>query len=323
MKKYNQFEIFRFIGAFSVLFFHVAKFDNNIPILFRNGPIWVYFFFLLSGFLLSYSYSNKEIDVKKFYLTRVFKFYPTYIFSLLLLLKLSGKMIYHIFLIQSWIFGKALDYNSSAWYLSVLAFLVLLFPFLIKFQKRYPKKFFYAVISLNLYTYYIYISFVKYSDIEFVHHAINYFPLMHVSSFVLGMELLNWIKKFKKRKLYSILVVLYFLFLILFNQYNIFVPYVSTLVTLGFVPLIVFLILDDGIVSNFLGNKFFVYLGNLSFSIYILHIPLYFLYKKYISEINNYRNFIIFFCILFVVSNFTKYFIESKYYRFLCKKYNV
>ena len=98
---------------------------------------------------------------------------------------------------------------------------------------------------------------------------------MHVSSFVLGMELLNWIKKFKKRKLYSILVVLYFLFLILFNQYNIFVPYVSTLVTLGFVPLIVFLILDDGIVSNFLGNKFFVYLGNLSFSIYILHIPLY------------------------------------------------
>ena len=36
MKKYNQFEIFRFIGAFSVLFFHVAKFDNNIPILYES-----------------------------------------------------------------------------------------------------------------------------------------------------------------------------------------------------------------------------------------------------------------------------------------------
>ena len=109
----------------------------------------------------------------------------------------------------------------------------------------------------------------------------------------------------------------------LFNQYNVKIPYVSTLVTLSFFPLIVFLILDDGIVSSFLGNNFFVYLGSLSFSIYILHIPMYFLYKKYISEINNYENFIIFFVLIIIISNFTKYFIEIKYYNFLCKKYNV
>ena len=118
MKKYSQFEIFRFIGAFSVLFFHVVKFDNNIPVIFKNGPIWVYFFFLLSGFLLSYSYSKKEINIKKFYLTRLFKFYPLYIFSLMLLFKRSGKMIYHIFLIQSWIFGKALNYSDRIIYIT-------------------------------------------------------------------------------------------------------------------------------------------------------------------------------------------------------------
>ena len=48
MKKYNQFEIFRFIGAISVIIFHTARntvFYNKIPILFQNGSIWVYFFF--------------------------------------------------------------------------------------------------------------------------------------------------------------------------------------------------------------------------------------------------------------------------------------
>ena len=80
MKKYNQFEIFRFIGAISVIIFHTARntgFYNKIPILFQNGSIWVYFFLVLSGFMLTYSYSDKEVNIKKFYLTRLFKFYPT------------------------------------------------------------------------------------------------------------------------------------------------------------------------------------------------------------------------------------------------------
>ena len=142
MKKYNQFEIFRFIGAISVIIFHTARntgFYNKIPILFQNGSIWVYFFFVLSGFMLTYSYSDKEVNIKKFYLTRLFKFYPTYIFSLLLLfvysIKYKEKLVYSIFMIQSLIWGKATDqnYNYSAWYLSVLAFLILLFLFFLKF----------------------------------------------------------------------------------------------------------------------------------------------------------------------------------------------
>ena len=183
--------------------------------------------------------------------------------------------------------------------------------------------FFFIAVLLNFYTYYVYISFINYSNIDFIHHAINYFPLMHIATFVFGMELAKQVEKLKSKKYYSYIVVLYFIFLILFNQYNVKIPYVSTLVTLSFFPLIVFLILDDGIVSSFLGNNFFVYLGSLSFSIYILHIPMYFLYKKYISEINNYENFIIFFVLIIIISNFTKYFIEIKYYNFLCKKYNV
>ena len=74
MKKYNQFEIFRFIGAFTVLIFHTAKntsFYSQVPSLFQNGTIWVYFFFVLSGFMLSYSHFNKDIDIQNFYVASI------------------------------------------------------------------------------------------------------------------------------------------------------------------------------------------------------------------------------------------------------------
>ena len=324
MKKYNQFEIFRFIGAFSVLAFHESRdtsFFKKLPVILQNGPIWVYFFFLLSGFLLSYSYNNKELNIKKFYLIRFFKFYPLYIFSLLLLFRLRTKMIYNIFLVQSWIFGKALDYNSSAWNLSALSFLLILFPFLLKFQKKYSKQFLYFVIVVNVYTYYSYFSFVRYSDNIFIHHLINYLPLFHISTFILGMELFNQIKKFKEKKYYSFFIIFYFLFLTLFIQNNSIIPYMSILVSISFIPLISLLFLDKGLFSKFLSNKIFVYLGSLSFPIYILHVPIASSYKKYIHKIDSNFHFMIVFIIIFIISNIAKYFIENKYYKFLCSKY--
>lgn len=330
MKKYNQFEFFRFVGAFSVLTFHTAKntdFYSKIPILFQNGTIWVYFFFVLSGFMLSYSYLNKEINIEHFYLTRFFKFYPLYIFSLLLLfiysLKYKEKLIYSILMIQSLIFGKATDqnYNYSAWYLSVLAFLILIFPYFLIFLKKYSKYFTIFTVFITIYTYYTYSVFNEYTENTYIYHLINYFPLMHISSFVMGMLLFYKLKDINEKKCYSAFTVLYFLFLILFVQYNDIVPYFSTLISLSFVPLIAFLYLDNGITNKILANKFFVYLGNLSFSVYILHVPIYHIYRKYIHEIDSYYHFSVFFVIVFTFSNITKTFIENKGYKFLYEKY--
>ncbi len=330
MKKYNQFEIFRFIGAFSVLIFHTARntnFYNMVPVLFKNGTIWVYFFFILSGFMLTYTYLNKDFEIKKFYIFRFFKFYPLYAFSLLLLfvysLKYKEKLIYSILMIQSFIFGKATDqnYNYSAWYLSVLAFLILIFPYFLNLLKKFPKYFMVFTVIMIVYAYYTYLTFDKYSENTYLYHLINYFPLMHIPSFALGMLLFYKFKNTNGKKYYSIFIILYFLFLILFVQYNNVIPYFSTVISLSFVPLIIFLYLDNGITSKILSNKVFVYLGSLSFSIYILHVPIYHIYNKYIHEVNNFNHFITFFLIVFIISNITKYFIENKYYKFLCKKY--
>ena len=329
MKKYNQFEIFRFIGAISVIIFHTARntdFYNKIPILFQNGSIWVYFFFVLSGFMLTYSYSDKEVNIKKFYLTRLFKFYPTYIFSLLLLfvysIKYKEKLVYSIFMIQSLIWGKATDqnYNYSAWYLSVLAFLILLFPFFLKLLKKFPKYSIYSAILLSAYTYYTYLIFNKYSDNSYIYHLINYFPLMHIASFLLGMVLSYKLKNISTKKYFSFLIIFYFAFLMLFIQYNKVILYSSTVISVSFIPLITFLFLDKGFFSNFMGNKIFVYLGSLSYSMYILHVPIYHIYRKYFHEIDSVYHFFIFFIIIFVISIFSKLFIENMFYRYLSKR---
>ena len=323
MKKYNQFEIFRFIGALSVFYYHTrvhAQFSPiKLPFILEHGIAWVFFFFLLSGFLLTYVYSNKNLDTQIFYKTRFFKFYPVYFLSLILTLKFKGTIIYNMLLVQSWIFNRSLSYNSSAWYLSVLAFLLLLFPALLQFRKN--KYFTYFVLIINFYVYYFFNYLFKLnSNSGTVLEFIKYNPLMYISTFTFGMLLYDKIKNIKKRNIYSFLTIIYIIFL-LFAPYNKFFPYNSTAISLSFIPLIVFLYLDNGFFSKFLGNKFFIYLGGISYSIYILHRPLYIIFEKFMGEMTSRVDFLIYFLMVFLMSNLAKYLVENKFYKYLCKKY--
>ena len=323
MKKYSQFEIFRFIGALSVLYYHLGIHSSfslpKLPFLMEYGIAWVFFFFLLSGFFLTYVYSTKFFDAKVFYKTRFFKFYPVYFLSLLLTLKFRGTIIYNLLLVQSWIFNRSLSYNSSAWYLSVLTFLLLLFPVLLKFRGN--KYFVWFVIIINFYVYYFYnYLFQQNSNSGTVLEFIKYNPLMYISTFSLGMLLYDKIKNVKKRNIYSFFTIIYILFL-LFIPYNKLIPYNSTVIALFFVPLIVFLYLDNYFFSKFLRNKFFIYLGGLSYSIYVLHRPLYIVFEKFVGEIKNYTDFTIYLFMVFFMANLTKYLIENKLYKYLCEKY--
>lgn len=93
----------RFIGAFSVILGHIEliKSMENIPNLMRlpfykftNGHVGVLLFFVLSGFLITFFLieelkNEKKINLKIFYLKRLFRILPIYylmiIFSVLIL----------------------------------------------------------------------------------------------------------------------------------------------------------------------------------------------------------------------------------------------
>ncbi len=105
----------------------------------------VSFFFVLSGFLLTYSaprFSGTK-SVLRFYLSRITRIWPVHVFGLLLLVFLVPELfkvrnqhlpvfLSNLFLVHAWIPTSKFffSYNSPSWSLSTLVFFYLCFPLL-------------------------------------------------------------------------------------------------------------------------------------------------------------------------------------------------
>ena len=129
----------------------------------------VTFFFMLSGFLVTYRHSHIT-SVKQFYWHRLKRLFPLHWIALAAMvavdLALMHKFHYgwdlplHVALLQSWVPNEAVYYNYSihSWFLSSLMAAVLVTPLLLKFFHRVGTKASWitvfaacaAVIALNL-----------------------------------------------------------------------------------------------------------------------------------------------------------------------------
>lgn len=147
----------RFVAAGMVFFFHAA-YENLFAdptaqgvfmgIFSQGGWTGVGFFFILSGFVLTWSSRPTDTNTR-FWRRRFFKVYPnhlvTYVIALVLLLATgaavdAGDAILNLFLLQSWSPSLATEVsiNPVAWSLSVEALFYLSFPFWIKLVRRIP-----------------------------------------------------------------------------------------------------------------------------------------------------------------------------------------
>jgi peptidoglycan/LPS O-acetylase OafA/YrhL len=80
----------RFVAAYLVVIFHIEETRKMFSLpnltrfsLFTNGPLAVTFFFVLSGFLITYLLlkeheTNRRIDVRRFYVRRILRIWPLY-----------------------------------------------------------------------------------------------------------------------------------------------------------------------------------------------------------------------------------------------------
>ncbi len=138
----------RAFAACNIVFFHFSDpqwFGPFAPIV-GNGYTAVSFFLLLSGFILSYNYSARaargELVHWRFWVARLSRLYPVYLFALLISLPmLHGEWLVRshgayytgialtLLLLQGWSPSLATFWNTPAWTMSTEAFFYLVFPF--------------------------------------------------------------------------------------------------------------------------------------------------------------------------------------------------
>ena len=284
----------------------------------------VSFFFILSGFILAYSYPslNGTKAVGKFWFARICRIWPATIFSILLWAALlpwglSGFSDYQklavfftdILLLHSWIPSVTIanSLNSVTWSLSAEFFFYLLFPALLHIFKMSWKWALFCLIS------WIAIHFLLMLELDFITQRkffdwfYYYNPSTRLFEFALGMFAYQFYKKFhaiKGSPFFWTIMEISALLLFIFNLWlckhifqlglfqNNLIPiglYIKH--TGGAAPSLILLILvfafNRGWLSVALSLPVIVLLGRISFALYLIHYLFITLYKLHLNEFSS------------------------------------
>lgn len=140
----------RFFAALLVALGHLANSTHlavAVSTFFDLGGVGVTFFFMLSGFVLAWSY-RPELPVVAFYFNRLARIYPlhllTWVAAAFLILLLygqtwhTGSAISCLLLVQAWVPSQRYYFgmNAPSWSLSCEVFFYALFPFVVRLLAR-------------------------------------------------------------------------------------------------------------------------------------------------------------------------------------------
>ncbi|MBC8034535.1 MAG: acyltransferase [Chitinophagaceae bacterium] len=345
----------RFIAAVALVMHH---FGGNLegvkgtPLgnLVEKGNTLVSFFFVLSGFILVVSYKNRQVaqkenvvNRKEFYINRIARIYPLYLFALLLYLLLPisfkipqetpslGQTFSSVLLIQAVIPKWAMSLNYPGWSLSVEAFFYILFPFLFPLIAGMRSlKIITVIITVWILNIIAYSWMIK-NNINY--NFRQYHPLVHVSTFIFGMGsavLFLRHTDFLKRKSIMLLFLTFsgaFLALFLiYTSHPIAEYHHNGMFAPVFATAIILLASGSTFLSSFFSKRPLIFLGEISYGIYILQVPILF-WLKYMNEtylfLNKTMLLLLYFVCLVSVSVLTFYYIEDplrKLFRFRSKE---
>jgi peptidoglycan/LPS O-acetylase OafA/YrhL len=303
LKKLDNITSLRGIAAIFIVIHHFAtylipginQFTSAFTPFISKNYIWVDFFFILSGFILAYVYSSKfqvrveKKDYLKYISSRFARIYPLHLFMLIAFLFLESAEYIHFqvtsvagdsqhqylpftgtesiptfiinfFLLQTFINGTY--WNQPAWSISaewvVYMFIPLLVPVIYRF--KWPGK-----ITLFL------LSFSVLYILQRQSGSLDLTPTLSfircISEAIIGIALYDiyksnlWSNILSENNATSLIFSVSFLTLFL---------EISHLITIAIFTL---LILSAAYNRNdsFLSNKFLIFLGTISYSIYMTH----------------------------------------------------
>jgi len=301
----------RFFAAFHVVIFHLLAMKIFLgPAWFQKlssiGYVGVSFFFVLSGFILVYTYAGRNLSLKDFWRARFARIYPAYAFSLLITapfffyaalkmdipffvwvklhLKLASVLV--VMLLQAWVPPAALSWNSVAWSLSVEAFFYLLFPFLLLFFTRRSKpQLFLAAVASWLASLALSLSYVLLMPdhlavvdpdvlMAFWLNALKFSPLARLPEFLLGMACgFLFLRSRRESSLALPLVLSGMAALVVVVYFSASIPF-PVLHTALLAPAFAAIVYGFALRPRwgaFMDNKLLVLCGDGSYSLYLLH----------------------------------------------------
>ncbi|MDB5877427.1 MAG: acyltransferase 3 [Variovorax sp.] len=152
-KSINQLTSLRFFAAAAIVFHHSKEAFELTRGLVSPIPLdfSVSFFFVLSGFILTYTYRavDGRAQVLSYYAARVGRIWPVHIFSMVLVILLLPSGVWmptalkdqsleitlaNVLLIHAWVpvSGYFFSYNAVSWSISTELFFYLAFPWLVR-----------------------------------------------------------------------------------------------------------------------------------------------------------------------------------------------
>jgi peptidoglycan/LPS O-acetylase OafA/YrhL len=296
---------------------HVVLFHMRVTGIVAGGPWWyqnfasigyvgVNFFFVLSGFILVYTYAAPSLEPRRFWQARFARIYPAYIVSLIVSASyfffaarhlnlpffswskdhLVLASILTVCLLQSWLPQAALAWNSVCWSLSVEAFFYSVFPFVLRHAKSMSQRRLlggiagFSFLSLLFSLSYLLLHPDGADKISsgatdlFWKNVLSFHPLVRVPEFLVGMCAgLLFLGAKNARRWATPLVVAGLVVLSTLTLLADRIP--SPLISAGFLsPAFAALIYGIALQprwASFLAAPFLVLLGDASYSLYLLH----------------------------------------------------
>jgi peptidoglycan/LPS O-acetylase OafA/YrhL len=297
---------FRFFFALMVFSCHLHFVKNGdspallwlYHVVLKEGYIGVSFFFILSGFIITYTYKDKflnnTITFKNFIIARIARLYPLHFLTLLIAIPLTFKELFinnqewikklfaNIFLIQSFFndTGYFHSFNGLSWSISDEMFFYIMFPFLILIIFRKNISF----ISNSLIIIVLFLIVIYLMDIPHpadYHRVFFIFPITRLADFCVGIILCKIylsVDLSNSRLNFSWLegsvLITFFLFLACRNFIELKYRY-SVYYWLPMGLMIFVFAYQKGGISKILSKQFFVTLGEISFGFYLYHLLVY------------------------------------------------
>jgi peptidoglycan/LPS O-acetylase OafA/YrhL len=336
----------RFVAALIVVIFHYGKKTTLVsfaqPAIIAAAQM-VTFFFVLSGFVLMVAYYSESKSPKTFYLARIARILPMYLIALCAMCYFQYNKrgisdyvlpLLHLTFLQAWFSTYTLKLNGPAWSLSVEAFFYLTFPIVLRVIKNTKIKF--QLLLLIAFVFWLFTQAVSMYlfNSEFYtgpgtasQGFITFFPLFHYCSFLLGVaggyafiETQHLHQNSGKKNF--VLLVLAFVLTYLMLQYpDIYIRYLGFALPIGgsfygpaFLVLILCIAYSKNSITKFLSLPPLLILGEASYALYILQMPVHFAYEAYLTKrlgLYGDNDFYTYLCLLICLSILSFYVIEK------------